>query len=220
MSVQPLIEARKVSKFFGSKLVFKNVSCAASPGEILLVAGANGAGKSTLLKLMAGLSRPSAGEVVDNCPAEKSVYLGHATFIYPAMSAKANLAFWAQMYGIDADEERLMALLDRVGLERVADERAGAFSRGMAQRLNLARVFLVEPQLVYLDEPGTGLDVKSLNLLRTEIRGLKDRGAAVVWISHHLQEDLTMADTCLFLQGRRVGYHGPAGEFPMEKIAC
>jgi heme exporter protein A len=219
-----LLTVKRAAKFYGQKLVFKEVSCRVSPGEILLVAGPNGAGKSTLMRIMAGLSKPSAGEVVLDLEPEKTAYLGHATFIYPGLSALANLKFWGTMYGLSPSRAGLMALLERVGLDRAAEEKAGSFSRGMAQRLNLARIYLVEPKLIFLDEPGTGLDPKSLATLRTEITGFRDRGTGVVWISHHVTEDAALADTVLALGGRQVEYFGPASGFapdgPAGEGAC
>ena len=185
----------------------------------MLVAGPNGAGKSTLMRIMAGLSKPSAGEVTLHLEPEQAAYLGHATFIYPGLSALEILKFWAAMYGLSPSRDELMELLKRVGLDRAAEEKAGSFSRGMAQRLNLARIYQADPKLIFLDEPGTGLDPASLNRLRTEITGFRDRGVAVVWISHHVNEDARLADTVLALGGGTVDYFGPSGGFTPE-AAC
>jgi heme exporter protein A len=206
------------AKLFGSRLVFKRVSCEVGAGEGLMVAGPNGAGKSTLLKIMAGLARPSAGSVERLLPPERTAYLGHATFLYPGLSARANLAFWARMYGLERRglEARIDEVLERVRLVRFAEERAGAFSRGMAQRLNLARVFLVRPGLVFLDEPGTGLDVSSLALLHAEIAALREAGAAVVWVSHQVEQDKRLVDRVLELAGGGAAYYGPASEYVLE----
>jgi heme exporter protein A len=211
-----LLTVKRAAKFFGNKLVFKEISCEVRPGEILLVAGPNGAGKSTLMRIMAGLSKPSAGEVALHVEPEETAYLGHATFIYPGLTALENLRFWASMYGLSPSGDELAALLRRVGLERAAEEKAGSFSRGMAQRLNLARIYQAAPRLIFLDEPGTGLDPASLKRLRGEISGLRDRGTAIVWISHHVTEDALLADTVLSLSGRRVEYFGPASGFTPE----
>ncbi|AMK12352.1 ABC transporter ATP-binding protein [Pseudodesulfovibrio indicus] len=215
-SGKALLTVRRAAKFFGNKLVFKEVSCEVLPGRIMLVAGPNGAGKSTLMRIMAGLAKPSAGEVVLHADPAKCAYLGHATFIYPGLSALENLKFWGSMYGLSPTRDQLMELLRRVGLERAAEEKAGSFSRGMAQRLNLARIYQADPELIFLDEPGTGLDPASLGRLRTEITGLRDRGVSVVWISHHVAEDSALADTVLALGGRRVEYFGPASGFTPE----
>jgi len=110
----------------------------------------------------------------------------------------------------------LLGLLDRVGLKGFALEAAGTFSRGMAQRLSLARVLLVEPRLVFLDEPSTGLDTASQALLHAELEAARNRGAGIVWISHDLDRDLNKADAVLQLSGRAMAFFGPAGEFPRE----
>lgn len=219
MGDEAVLTVKRAAKFYGQKLVFKEISCHVEPGRIMLIAGPNGAGKSTLMRIMAGLSKPSAGEVALNLEPEQVAYLGHATFIYPGLTALANLRFWGTMYGLSPSKEELMALLRRVGLERAAEEKAGAFSRGMAQRLNLARIYLVKPKLIFLDEPGTGLDPKSLSGLREEIRGFRENGTSVVWISHHVQEDTALADTVLAIGGKKTEYFGPAAEFRQE-AAC
>ncbi|MGE4291826.1 MAG: ATP-binding cassette domain-containing protein [Desulfovibrio sp.] len=218
MSTAPVLRIKGAAKFFGPKLVFRDVTCAVAAGEVLLVAGPNGAGKTTLLKVMAGLAPATAGLVECNAAPERTAYLGHATFIYPALTALQNLGFWARMYGLSAKRERLLVILERVGLARVAEERAGSFSRGMSQRLNLARVFLVEPELLFLDEPGTGLDVASIALLRREITGLRAAGTAVVWISHHVAEDRLLADSVLALGGNTVRWYGPARDYEPEAV--
>jgi heme exporter protein A len=207
----------RVAKFYGDKPVLREVSLALAPGRVLLVAGENGAGKSTLLKVMAGLSRPSAGAVRQGVDQARVAYLGHQTFLYPRLTAVENLRFWARLYGVKGglpgDEASLTAALDRVGLAAAAHEEAGTFSRGMAQRLSLARVFLTAPQLIFLDEPGTGLDVRSRAVMRTEIAAARERGASLVWVSHALSEDLGAADEVLLLEKGRVAFHGPAREF-------
>lgn len=208
------------AKLYGSKLVFKRVSCELDAGEAIIVAGPNGAGKSTLLRIMAGLARPTAGEVAIGPDPEKVAYLGHATFLYPNLTARANLSFWAGMYGLRLAAADIDAALERVRLSRYAEERAGSFSRGMAQRLNLARVFLVGPELVFLDEPGTGLDVDSLALLHREIASLREQGTAVVWVSHQVEHDRALVDRVLAIKSGGVKYYGPAASYEPEVAAC
>ena len=204
----PLLELRKVSKLYGPRLIFKDITCALPPASITLLAGANGAGKSTLLRIMAGLSRPTSGTAECRAAAGKLGYLGHATFIYPALSALENLLFWRRLYAMPADEDAALALLQRVELARYAHEKAGTFSRGMAQRLNLARVLQQEPEVLLLDEPATGLDARSAALLREEICAARERKACLLWISHSLREDAPLADRALCLHGRRLAFDG------------
>ena len=173
-----MLELVRVAKVYGVKVVFKDVSCALAAGSVSLLVGGNGAGKSTLMRIMAGLSRPSAGaaNVTDQA---RVGYLGHATFLYPGLTAVENLAF----------------------------------SRGMAQRLNLARVLMQAPDVLLLDEPGTGLDAASLALLRCEITAARGRGACVVLISHDLAGDAPLADRLLALEHRKLAYDGPPAGF-------
>ena len=142
-----MLQLVRVAKTYGVKVIFKDVSCAFAPGSVSLLVGGNGAGKSTLMRVMAGLSRPSAGEA-RLAEHVRVGYLGHATFLYPGLTALENLAFWRDACGLAFSRKDLMAALERVGLEAHAQERAGVFSRGMAQRLNLARILMQEPNLL------------------------------------------------------------------------
>jgi heme exporter protein A len=214
-----MLECVKAAKLYGRKLVFKGVSFSLAPGEVMLLAGPNGAGKSTLLRIVAGLERPTAGSV--SCTAEPGAigYIGHATFLYPQLSALENLAFWSRYSGKRTTEATLIRTLERMNLAHAAHERAGSFSRGMAQRLSLARVFILEPRLVLLDEPGTGLDVQSRALLAREIAGLKKSDAAVLWVSHHLEHDLDLADKVLTIENNRMAFCGPTESYRTLCIA-
>ncbi|UZP67924.1 ABC transporter ATP-binding protein [Desulfovibrio mangrovi] len=208
----------KVAKFYGTKLIIKDVTCTVEAGTVTILAGPNGAGKSTLLKIMAGLARPSAGTVECNAGDAGVGYVGHQTFIYPDLSAMENLAFWSSIHDLKIEEQDLLEALDRVELKRFAFERAGTFSRGMAQRLNLARVFLLNPSLILLDEPGTGLDVRSMSILHNEIAAARERGAGLVWISHSVASDLARADKVLAIRDKRVDYYGPASGYTPECV--
>ena len=179
-----LLKLAGIGKLFGARAVLRNISFEVHPGTVTLLVGANGAGKTTLLKIMAGLARPTVGTVERFCEDGGLGYLGHATFISPGLTALENLAFWSGMHGNPTDKATLSEALARVELAPFAEERAGTFSRGMAQRLNLARILLQSPPLLLLDEPGTGLDVRSLAILHREIAASRDRGAGIVWITH------------------------------------
>ena len=201
-AIRPLLEVKGVAKAFGPRLLFRRVDAALMPGTLSLLAGANGAGKSTLMRVMAGLTRADAGAVTLNVPEEKLGYMAHATFLYPGLSAQENLMFWAKAAGLPDAAARVKAALETVGLTRHAEERAGIFSRGMAQRLNLARLMLAEPQLILLDEPATGLDVASRRMLLELMLEARARGAAILWISHDVEEDARHADFVFTLKDR------------------
>jgi len=214
-----LLRLRRVSRFYGERPVLKNIDLELAAGEALLVVGPNGAGKSTLLRILAGLLPPSEGEVATDLAPGTIGYLGHKTLISPQMTARANLAFWQAMHGLPRDALAIEAALARVGLSRFADEAAGVFSRGMSQRLSLARVFLTAPRLLLLDEPASGLDPASAAMLRREIRAAADAGAAVAWVSHNVLADLPACDRVLLIRDNRAAYNGPAAGFDPSGLA-
>lgn len=215
-----LLKLDNAAKFYGSRLVFKEASLELARGETILLAGPNGAGKTTMLKIMAGLSRLSAGKIGYGLKDDEQIgYLGHQTFIYPALSALENLNFWNRLHSLGKNESDMIALLERADLARFARERAGAFSRGMAQRLNLARILLISPALLLLDEPSTGLDTRSRAMLDKEIKSAADRGAGIVWISHSPDEDLPKADRVAILASSRLDFLGSSAAYSAYRNA-
>jgi heme exporter protein A len=209
-----LLRLHKVAKFYGARLIFREITLELAAGECLLLMGPNGAGKSTLLRIMAGLIRPAAGSIsLDLSYGEHIGYLGHRACIYPGLTGLENLLFWKRMYGLRQGPEELRRLLERVGLYDFAGEKAGIFSRGMAQRLSLARILLLSPRLLLLDEPGTGLDRASREILHREISLAGSRGAGVVWISHSPDEDLPQADRAALLEKGRLAFWGKAADY-------
>ncbi len=214
-----LVRLRRVSRFFGERPVLRNIDLDVVPGEVLLVVGPNGAGKSTLLRIAAGLMPPSEGDVDVSLEPGEIGYVGHKTLIYPKLTARANLRFWLRLSGRSRDDAAVDRALDRVGLARFADEEAGIFSRGMAQRLSLARVFLTAPRLLLLDEPATGLDPASGAMLRREIREAADAGAAVMWVSHTIAADLPACDRVVVVKDRRLARDVAATAFDPAELA-
>lgn len=208
-----LLRLENVSHFFDQRLVFKNVDLKIVPGTVTLVAGPNGAGKTTLMSIVSGLIDPSRGQVDLKVRKDKIAYLGHQTFVYPGLSALDNLSFWSGIYSTEHSPEGLMDLLKKVGLKAFAYEKAGNFSRGMSQRLSLARVLMLSPLLMLLDEPGTGLDSESRKLLRETISKSSRNGVGVVWVSHTLGEDLELTDEVIFLENKRVSFYGKTKDF-------
>jgi heme exporter protein A len=200
-----LVSTTDLAKFFGTRLVFRSVELSIRTGELLLLAGDNGSGKSTLLKILAGLLEPTHGRVIRALEPGETALMGHETFIYPQLSAWENLRFWNRLHGSPREKAELESLLSRVGLADVMQEKAAHFSRGMAQRLSLARVLALRPRLLLLDEPATGLDKASQRILREEVQRVRTEGSAVVWVSHSPERDRDIADG-VFVLSRRTGF--------------
>ena len=195
------ITLKQLGKNFALRILFKNVSASFAAGAIHLVIGKNGSGKSTLLRMVGGLVRPSSGEILFADDNALVGYLGHSTFVYPNLTARENLLFWQRAYNQPASEKDVLAMLAHVGLAAFADTRAGIFSRGMTQRLSLARVLLLRPSICLFDEPETGLDKTSREMLYHEMKLARDRGACVLWVSH-LAGDTSLADMVHEVRGK------------------
>ena len=218
-----MLELDRIAHIYGHTLVFRDISCTFGAGSITLLLGGNGAGKSTLLRIMAGLTRPSSGTARCTEKSGKIGHLAHSTFVYPALTALENLTFWREAYGLATTRDGMLKILDRAGLAARAHDRAGTFSRGMAQRLNLARILLLNPDVLLLDEPDTGLDATSQALLRKELLEARGRGACIVLASHDIARDAPFADRVLLLEKGRLAYDGPSSAFffpPAERACC
>lgn len=219
----PLLEARGLVRTFGAVRAVDGITFGLASGEVLTVLGPNGAGKTTLLGLLAGTLHPTAGEILfrgEPLDATGTAWrselglLSHRTFVYGALTARENLAFWGRLHGVAPLAGRVEAALDRVGLAEVADREARGFSRGMRQRLSLARTLLHDPALVLLDEPFTGLDVHAASLLRGVLQQLRDGRRSVILVTHQLAEGVRLADRVVIQARGRFVFEGPATALP------
>jgi len=216
-----LVEARGLRKSFGASLVLRDVDLALDAGETLAVLGPNGAGKSTLLRLLAGISRPNAGTLqifgeaffpgrASPAALGRIGFVGHEPLVYEDLTPRQNLELYARLYGArGADDgasptERARASLAHVGLEHVMERATRALSRGMLQRLAIARATLHRPELLLLDEPFTALDESGTGMLARELRARASEGASVVLVTHDLRRASELADRVLVLVGGRV----------------
>ena len=197
-----------VAKRFGTHLALHPTDLIIPRGQTVLLVGANGAGKSTLLRLVAGLCRPSAGNVKINgrdpqrTPEARAEIglLSHQTLLYDQLTARENLRFFAQLYGLDNPDQRLAAALATVGLNERLDQRVGSFSRGMKQRLAIARAILHAPSILLLDEPFTGLDAKASAALHHLVRRLRQEGRTCILVTHRLDEADGLVDRLLVIE--------------------
>jgi heme ABC exporter ATP-binding subunit CcmA len=186
----PEVELAACSKRFGERIALRRVTLRVDPAETVAVMGANGSGKSTLLRLCAGLARPTAGEArlagVAAAAAPPALrarigYAGHRAHVYRGLSARENLVLFARLQR--AADGAVAAALERVGLAARADDRVDGYSRGMLQRLALARALLHDPDVILLDEPATGLDAEGATLLEAALA--ERRGRATVLVATH-----------------------------------
>jgi len=209
------LDVDDVSRHFGRRKALSRITFHVGRGEILGLLGPNGAGKSTCLAMLATLLRPSAGAIryggLDATADAASLrarigILGHDLFLYPELTARENLAFFAGLYGHSDAAQAAANALGRAGLADRADDPIGSFSRGMRQRVALERALIHEPRLVLLDEPFTGLDDASAAALVARLHGLREAGAIVILATHDLDLAEGLLDRAIFLRdGRMAG---------------
>ena len=206
------VTVNDVSRTFGRRRALHKVSFSSHRGEIVGVLGPNGAGKSTLLGVLSTLLRPTAGTVgfggaagADAAALRSRIgVLGHDLFLYPELTARENLQFFARLYGVADVDARVASSLDTAGLAARADDLTSAYSRGMRQRVALERALIHSPRLVLLDEPFTGLDAASASALVERLRGLKDEGRIVILATHDLNLAEGLLDLAVFLRDGRM----------------
>jgi heme exporter protein A len=205
----------KIWKFYGDYPALRDISFAVAPGTCTALLGRNGAGKTTLLRTIAGLSRAAKGSITilgadvrSEATRRRVGVLGHAIGIYDELTAMENLRLFADLYSIPNGEDAARKWLERVGLERVANGLVREFSRGMRQRLAVARAFLHDPEILLLDEPFTSLDDKAIAVLQGVLRKGLEEGRTVLMSTHQLREALELATHVVLINRGRLGYHG------------
>ena len=212
MTADTVVEVRGLRVVLGEQPVLRGVDLAVDRGTRTALVGPNGAGKSTLLRVVAGLTRPGEGEVyveghslaADPWHARRAIGLvGHHPMLHPDLTGRENLLVFAGLYGLDGVDERAEAGLRRFGLERQGDARVATLSRGMLQRLALARALLHEPAVLLLDEAETGLDARAHDWLLAAL-GARGGGRTVIFASHDLGFVREVADEAVFLRAGRV----------------
>jgi heme exporter protein A len=215
-----LLELRGITKRFGPVRALRGVDLAIPPGETLALLGANGAGKSTLLRIVAGLSRPDDGEVLvggrpaSADPAHLRRRLGHVshhTMLHDSLSARENLRFAGRLHGVAQLRSRIDQLLRSLDVLERADEPVRHLSRGMQQRVAVARALLHDPDVLLLDEPWTGLDQSASRVLASLLQAVRRRHRTVVVVTHDVARALEGSDRVVVLHRGRVTWDAPAG---------
>ncbi len=198
-----MIRIRKLVKTFGLKPVLRGLDMEVHEGEFVALIGPNGAGKSTLLRILAGLSKPTLGEVSIagyQLPAQAGAMrrilgvVAHQPLLYGDLTAEENLRFYSRLYRIPAREQRIAEVLELVGLSRRRADLVRQFSRGMQQRLAIGRAILHQPIVMLLDEPHTGLDQEAAEMLDGLLRDVAGRGRTVLMTSHDLGRAAGLAE--------------------------
>jgi heme ABC exporter ATP-binding subunit CcmA len=221
-SSSPLVQVQSIYKRYGAKMVLRGVDLTINEGNVVALLGANGAGKTTLLRLISGLAKAERGEILlggvrlAQASTELRRYVGlvsHAPLLYDQLTAWENLAFFAGMYDLQAPDSRVETVLHAVDLWSRRHDRVRTYSRGMQQRLAIGRAILHDPPILLLDEPDTGLDQKSSQMLQTLIQVLSDKRRAILFSTHNLDRALTWADSIAMLVQGRIDHHAATALF-------
>jgi heme exporter protein A len=199
------VAADGVWKYFGDYPALRGATLQAATGSCTALIGRNGAGKTTLLRILARLSKPSKGTIAI---AGKIGYLGHGIGVYDDLSAMENLSLFGKLSGVADPKAAAVAALEHVGLTRVKDGLAREFSRGMRQRLAIARAFLHSPELLLLDEPFTSLDDRAIDVLQRLLSDARSRGATIIMSTHQIREAMELASHVALLERGKIVHAG------------
>ncbi len=213
-----LIAIEKLDKTFGARWALRGVSFQITQGEIVALVGPNGAGKTTLLRLIGTLGRPNDGRIhIGTIPlathanaARAAIgFVGHQTFMYDDLTAAENLNFYARLYDLPNRAARVREVAERVGIAHRLGDVARTLSRGLQQRLTIARMLLHQPAVLLLDEPYTGLDQVAADMLDQIMLDAKKEGRAVLFSTHDLERGLAVCSRALIMKNGRLVHDLP-----------
>jgi heme exporter protein A len=223
-----MIKVRALVKAFGLQAALRGVDLDVAEGEFLTVLGPNGAGKTTLLRVLATLSKPTAGVVqvggydVGKAGAQVRRLIGlvsHQTLLYVHLSAQDNLRFYGRMYDVADLETRVAEVLEIVGLSARRTDQVRTLSRGMQQRLTIARAILHRPRVMFFDEPYTGLDQQAASVLSDILSDVAAAGRTVLLTTHNLERGLVGCDRVVILNRGKVAHQAGRAEIAPASFA-
>lgn len=218
------IDVVRLTRAFGRRIAVRELTFAVRDGECLAVFGPNGAGKTTLLRILAGLLRPTsgvariAGVTLPGGAAARAVVglISHQSMLYGALTAFENVEFAARLFGVREPGDAARRALERMRIAGRSDSLVRSLSRGMQQRVSIARAIVHDPRVVLLDEPYTGLDEGGAAALTDALESLKADGAALVLVTHHLGEGLALATHTAIMRDGQFVQHAARGSVDVE----
>ncbi len=222
-----MIEIRRLVKAFGNRAVLKGIDLDVAEGEFLTLVGPNGAGKTTLMHVLSTLTRPTGGRVrmagydLADGPVDVRRQIGlvsHKTLLYDDLSAEENLRFYARMYDVPDAAACIESVLRRVGLWGRQRDPVRTYSRGMQQRLAIARAMLHEPPILLLDEPDTGLDQHAAAMLTDLLHEVGATRRTVLMTTHNLQRGLELGDRVAILANGHIAYQADKSSLDAERF--
>lgn len=218
---------RQVSKSFGQHRVLDAFNLQLQTGDLLCLLGRNGAGKTTLLRILAGLLKPDSGSIwLDNRQIDYSEpharhELGlvmHQPFLYEHLTGIENLRFYARLYKVADGDADLETILTQVGMQRFGQKPVRAYSRGMKQRLTIARALLHSPRILLLDEPYTGLDLQGSQMFNKLLLEQKQRGRIILMTTHDLSHALPITSSFAFLARGQIAEQLPSQDLSLDQL--
>ena len=209
------IEIQALTKSYSSHLVLRGIDLRVLAGDSVLIFGPNGAGKTTLMKILATIINPSSGQImVDGLNIKENAeearrkigVVSHQTFLYSNLTAYENLEFYCRMYDVPQRRERIKEMLSLVGMQHSLNDRVGTFSRGMQQRVSIARALLHKPSIILLDEPETGLDQQASSMLREVLWKERELERTIIHTTHSMERAIETCDRILIIVKGQIAY--------------
>jgi ABC-type multidrug transport system ATPase subunit len=222
-----MLECRKLIAKYGKFVALKNIDAVFYPGKISILFGPNGAGKTTLLKLLATVMKPNAGSIlyygedIVHMPQKyrsKLGFLSHDLMLYNNLTGAENISFWYSFYSNKKDNSEIDELLRTVGLENVKNKLVKSYSRGMKQRLSIARSMINKPQIIIWDEPFSGIDAFTAKIIGELLLNKKNEDAIIIITMHDLSAGYQLADMIYLLSNGRLSFFSSKADVSYEKF--